>query len=230
MPNFNSDEIGSGDTSALAGNYWQEAGNNEFNSQSVGFSAGGTDECQQFSDYQHFRTFYEPLPLILPSGSVNSCSFGQPGDGTVWTSQTAETGRGMTVECIQAGEAAFSLGQTSTSSEDLSDEIVSFLAFPSTVYPLPTCWYGVQITKCNSEKLLEIVIKTWKLSLRGVGGGGGVQPQMVHNGSLFWYLSGFYLGRKMTGDVLFLNWYLLRVKNILDHALPIRESPQGSYD
>jgi len=165
MPIFNSDEIGSGDTSALAGNYWQEAGSNEFNSQNVGFSASGTDECQQFSDCQHFRTFYEPLPLVLPSvaGSVNSCSFVQPGDGTVWTGQAAETGRGMTVECIQAGEAPFSLGQPSTSSEDLSDEIVSFLAFLSTF--IPTCWYGVHITKCACKKLLEVVIKTWKLSL-----------------------------------------------------------------
>lgn len=137
MPIYNSDEIGSGDTSALAGNYWQDPGRNEF--QNVqGFSASGTDECQQFSDYQHFRTFYEPLPLVLPSvaGSANSCSFVQPGDGTVWTGQAAEQGRDMTVECIQAGEATFSLGQTSTSSENLSDEIVSFLAFLSTVHSL----------------------------------------------------------------------------------------------
>ena len=143
---FNSDEIGSGDTSALAGNYWHEAGSNEFNSQNLGFSASGTDECQQFSDCQHFRTFYEPLPLVLPpsvAGSVHSCSFVQPGEGTIWTGQAAETGRGMTVECIQAGEAAFSLGQTSTSSEDLSDEIVSFLAFLSTFKK--TCWYGAHI-------------------------------------------------------------------------------------
>ena len=140
---FNSDEIGSGDTSALAGNYWQEAGNNEFNSQSVGYSASGTDECQQFSDCQHFRTFFEPLPLVLPSvaGSANNCSFVQPGDGTVWTGQAAEPGRAMTVECIQAGEAAFSLGQSSTSSEDLNDEIVRFLAFLSTF--APTCSYSV---------------------------------------------------------------------------------------
>lgn len=140
---FNSDEFGSGDTSALAGNYWQEAGGNEFNSHNLGFSASGTDECQQFSDCQHFRTFYEPLPLVLPSvaGSVSSCSFVQPGEGTVWTGQAAETGRGMTVECIQAGEAAFSLGQTSTSSEDLNDEIVSFLAFLSIM--IKTCWYMV---------------------------------------------------------------------------------------
>lgn len=127
----------------MGGNYWQEAGGNEFNPQSVGYSASSTDECQQFSDCQHFRTFFEPLPLVLPSvaGSVNSCSFVQPGEGTIWTGQAAEPERAMTVECIQAGEAAFSLGQSSTSSEDLNDEIVSFLAFPST-FTL-TYWYGV---------------------------------------------------------------------------------------
>ena len=47
----------------------------------------------------------------------------QPGDGTIWTEQSvAETGRGpVTVECIQAGEAAFPLGQSSTSSQELRD-------------------------------------------------------------------------------------------------------------
>lgn len=156
VPIFNSDEIGSGDTSALAGNYWQEAGSNEFNSQSVGYSASGTDECQQFSDCQHFRTFYEPLPLVLPSlpGSVSSCSFVQPGDGTIWTGHAAETGRGVTVECIQAGETPFSLGQSSTSSQDLNDEIVSFsFAFLSTF--TTACWYAVLAIKYDCEKLLE---------------------------------------------------------------------------
>ncbi len=112
----------------MAGNYWHEPGSNVFNSHNTdSYSASGTDECQQFSDCQPFRTFLEPLPLVIPSfaGAVSSCTFVQAGDGTIWTGQSAtETGRGVTVECIQAGEAAFSLGQSSTSSQEL-DEIVS---------------------------------------------------------------------------------------------------------
>lgn len=122
---FNSDEMGSDDTSA----YWHEPGSHVFSSHSTdGYSASGTDECQQYND-QHFRTFLEPLPLVIPSlaGTISSCTFVQPSDGTIWTGQSAtETGRGVTVECIQAGEAVFPLGQSSTSSQELED-IVSFL-------------------------------------------------------------------------------------------------------
>ena len=111
----------------MAGTYWHESGSNVFTSHNTdSYSTSGTDECQQFNDYQHFRTFLEPLPLVIPSlaGAVSSCSFVQPGDGTIWTGQSTTEGRGVTVECIQAGEAAFSLGQSSTSSQEL-DEIVS---------------------------------------------------------------------------------------------------------
>lgn len=130
---FDSDEIGSGDTSALDGHYWQEAGNNEFTPQSAdSYSVSGTDECHQFNDCQHFRTFMEPLPLVMSSLPVSSCSFVQPGDGSVWAGPSAtETGRGVTVECIQAGEA-FSMGDTSQELRELNDEIVSKkLLFPS---------------------------------------------------------------------------------------------------
>lgn len=121
-----SDEIGSGDTSALGGHYWQEMGSNEFTTQSTdSYPVSGTEECQQFNDCQHFRTFMEPLPLVVSSLPVSSCSFVQPGDGTVWAGQSAtESGRGLTVECIQAGEA-FSVGHSSQELRDWNDEIVS---------------------------------------------------------------------------------------------------------
>lgn len=74
----------------------------------------------------------------------------QPGEGTVWTGQAAEPERAMTVECIQAGEAAFSLGQSSTSSEDLNDEIVSFLAYLEYLYSnLLECCPGVSTPRKN---------------------------------------------------------------------------------
>ena len=90
------------------------------------YSVSGTDECHQFNDYHHFtRTFMEPLPLVMSSLPVSGCSFVQPGDGTVWAGQSAtEAGRGVTVECIQAGDA-FSMGHTSQELRDLDDEIVS---------------------------------------------------------------------------------------------------------
>ena len=67
----------------------------------------------------------EPLPLVVSSLPVSSCSFVQPGDSTVWSGQNAtESGRGMTVECIQAGEA-FSVGHSSQELRDWNDEIVS---------------------------------------------------------------------------------------------------------
>lgn len=121
-----SDEIGSGDTSALGGHYWQEMGSNEFTTQSSdSYPVSGTEECQQFNDCQHFRTFMEPLPLVVSSLPVSSCSFVQPGDGTVWAGQSAtESGRGLTVECIEAGEA-FSMGHSSQELRDWNDEIVS---------------------------------------------------------------------------------------------------------
>ena len=128
---FYSGEMGSGDTSTLDEHYWQEAGSSEFNSQNAGYSVSGTDECPQFNDAQNFRTFLEPLPLVMPSltGAISSYSFVQPADGTIWTGPNAtETGRGVTVECIQAGEA-FSFGPSSSSSQelrDLNDDIVSF--------------------------------------------------------------------------------------------------------
>ncbi|KAJ7380011.1 hypothetical protein OS493_012773 [Desmophyllum pertusum] len=84
------DEIGAGDTSALAGHYWQEAGSSEFNPQS-------TD-----------------------SYSLQFCA-----TGGWYHLDRAECGRNrkraVTVECIQAGEAAFPLGQSSTSSQELRD-------------------------------------------------------------------------------------------------------------
>ena len=105
----------------MGGHYWQEAGSSEFTTQSTdSYSVGGTDESQ------HFRSFMEPLPLVMSSLPASSCSFVQPGDGAVWTGQSVntETGQGVTVECIQAGDA-FSMGHPSQELKDLNDEIVS---------------------------------------------------------------------------------------------------------
>lgn len=125
VPGLVSDEIGSSDTSVLGGHYWQEAGCNQFTAQSTAsYPISSTEECHQFNDGQPFRNFMEPLPFVASSLAVSSCSLLQQ-EGTVWTGQNAtESGRGLAVECIQAGEA-FSIGRSSQELRDLNDEIVS---------------------------------------------------------------------------------------------------------
>ena len=126
VPGLVSDEIGSGNTSVLGGHYWQEAGCNQFTAQSTdSYPISSTEEYHQFNDGQPFRNFMEPLPFVVSSLPVSSCSLLQQGEGSVWTGQNAsESGRGLTVECLQAGEA-FSMGRSSQELRDLNDEIVS---------------------------------------------------------------------------------------------------------
>jgi len=65
----------------------------------------------------------------MPPLPASCCNLVQPGVSTVWTGQSVvETGRGLTVECLQAGEA-FSVENTSQELNDLNDEIVSILFF-----------------------------------------------------------------------------------------------------
>ena len=112
-----SDEIGSG----LGTHYWQEAGSSEFTPQGTyNYSTvGSTDDCQ------HFRPFMEPSSFVMPPLPASCCNLVQPGVSTVWTGQSVvETGRGLTVECLQTGEA-FSVENTSQELNDLNDEIVS---------------------------------------------------------------------------------------------------------
>ena len=101
--------------------YWQEAGSSEFTPQGTyNYSTvGSTDECQ------HFRPFMEPSSFVMPPLPASCCSLVQPGVSTVWTGPSVvETGRGLIVECLQAGEA-FSVENTSQELNDLNDEIVS---------------------------------------------------------------------------------------------------------
>lgn len=118
------DEIGSGNSSVLSGHYWQEEGCNDFSTQSTdSYTVNEAEECHHFSDCQPFRSFVEPLPLVVPPIPVSSCSLGQPADGNVWVGQSAtDSLRGLAVECIQASEA-FSLGQSSQEIRELNDEI-----------------------------------------------------------------------------------------------------------
>ena len=89
------------------------------------YTVNEAEECHHFSDCQPFRSFVEPLPLVVPPIAVSSCSLGQPADGNVWVGQSAtDSLRGLAVECIQASEA-FSLGQSSQEIRELNDEIVS---------------------------------------------------------------------------------------------------------
>ena len=115
----------------MPGSYWQEVGGSDFNSQNAGFPVSGTDECPHFQDAQNFRTFLEPLPLVMSSlpGVMSSYNVAQPGDSIIWTGQNdTDTGRGATLECIQAGEAFPFVPNSSASQElrDITDDIVSF--------------------------------------------------------------------------------------------------------
>ncbi|PFX27181.1 uncharacterized protein LOC111327951 [Stylophora pistillata] len=121
-------EIGSDDSSTFAGSYWQEVGGSDYNSQNADYSVSGTNECTQFQDAQNFRTFLEPMPLVVPSlpGAMSSYNVVQSGDNIIWTGQNdTDTGRGVTLECIQAGEAFPFVSNSSTSQEfrDISDDI-----------------------------------------------------------------------------------------------------------
>lgn len=70
----------------------------------------------------------EPSSFVMPPLPTSCCNLVQPGVSTVWTGQSVvETGRGLTVECLQAGEA-FSVENTSQELNDLNDEIVSIFS------------------------------------------------------------------------------------------------------
>ena len=91
----------------------------------------------------------EPSSFVMPTLPASCCNLVQPGVSTVWTGQSVvESGRGLTVECLQAGEA-FSVENTSQELNDLNDEIVSI--FSSSRSTLLNC------------QLKEVKIKTYKL-------------------------------------------------------------------